>query len=225
MISTYDTYHFGSDLPLNDRQWARLSRIFGRTPTLSASALEGRRAVSFHEIEGLGPVAVKYYNRGGLIRYIVASRYLNVGKPRCRSEYETLQKADRLGISVPAPLVYAWQGRLIYRAWLVTREIPQALTLARLSLEDETRARLVMKSAIDQVSRLIANKVLHVDLHPGNIIVDQNDSVFLVDFDKGRLCDKSGKKLKTYYLARWQRAVIKHRLPLVLDEMLRAGLK
>ena len=215
LISTYDTYHFGSDLPLNDRQLARLSRIFSRNPTTSPSVLGGRRSVSFHDIEGLGPVAVKYYTRGGLIRHLVAKRYLKLGKTRSRKEYEIMQRVERFGIRVPAPLVYAFQGRLFYRAWLVTREIPGALSIARLSLENEKRARLVMKAAIEQISRLIANHVLHADLHPGNIVIDQNDRVFLVDFDKGRICHKTREKLKRYYLARWKRAVVKHRLPVV----------
>jgi 3-deoxy-D-manno-octulosonic acid kinase len=225
LISTYENYYFGSDLPLNDRQLARLGQVFSSPPPQSSSVLGGRRPVSFHEIEGLGPVVVKCYTRGGLIRHLVAARYLKWGKTRCQKEYEILQQVERLGIRVPAPLVYACQGRLFYRAWLVTREIPGALNLARLSLENEKRARFVMKLAIEQVSKLIANNVQHADLHPGNIVIDRNDSIYLVDFDKGRFYSRSREKLKAYYLARWKRAVIKHRLPVVLDEMMCAGLK
>ena len=44
-----------------------------------------------------------------------------------------------------------------------------------------------MASVIDQISRLIDHGIWHVDLHPGNVVIDQNDRVFLLDFDKGSL--------------------------------------
>lgn len=223
-ISSYGTYHFGSDVPLSDIQLDRLSRIFSQPPPEASSVLGGRCSVSFHHIHGLGRVVVKQYTRGGLIRHLIAREYLRWGKTRSRMEYEILQNVSRLGVSVPEPLVYAYRGRLFYQAWLVTREIPKSLTLARLSLDDEMRARLVMVPTIEQVSMLIANSVLHVDLHPGNVVVDYDNRVFLLDFDKSRLWRKSREKLKAHYLARWRRAVAKHRLPGILDELLRAGL-
>jgi len=81
-----------------------------------------------------------------------------------------------------------------------------------------------MESVIGQISLLIQNDILHVDLHPGNIVVDGADQIFLVDFDKGQIHPGSKEKLRNRYLTRWQRAVTKHRLPDILTEMLQAGL-
>jgi 3-deoxy-D-manno-octulosonic acid kinase len=82
-----------------------------------------------------------------------------------------------------------------------------------------------MKSAVDQISRLIDNDIYHVDLHPGNVVVDREDRVFLVDFDKGYVFRGKKEKLRKKYLARWERAVRKHRLPIMLSEIMFSGLR
>jgi 3-deoxy-D-manno-octulosonic acid kinase len=72
---------------------------------------------------------------------------------------------------------------------------------------------------------LIQHRILHVDLHPGNVIMDAAGKVYLLDFDRGKVYHGDRQKLKNRYLTRWQRAVNKHGLPEFLAEMLRAGLK
>jgi 3-deoxy-D-manno-octulosonic acid kinase len=168
---------------------------------------------------------VKHYKRGGLAGRLIRRRYLKWGKTRSQSEFELLLKAQDMGIRVPEPLVYASQGYLFYRAWLVTREINQPQSLARLSLNDEKRAADAMKSVIEQISQLIEHGILHVDLHPGNVVIDQADRIFLVDFDKGQNYHGNKSKLTGRYISRWQRAVNKHKLPQMLNEILQAGLK
>ena len=72
---------------------------------------------------------------------------------------------------------------------------------------------------------LVQNKILHVDLHPGNVIVDPEGKVYLLDFDKGRIFRGSRQRLQERYFARWKRAVIKHGLPAMLIECLQAGIE
>ena len=225
LTPTYNAYQFGTCTPLTELQMSRLIGFFSQPPPKTNSVLGGRSSVSYHRIEDLGPVVVKHYNRGGLWGRLVRRRYLKWGKSRSQLEFELLQKVRDLGINVPEPLLYAHRGRLIYRAWLVTREIKQPLSLARLSLNDEKRTRQVMASVIDQISRLIDHGIWHVDLHPGNVVIDQNDRVFLLDFDKGSLHQGNKIKLRNRYIHRWQRAVSKHKLPKMLSEMLQAGLQ
>ncbi|UCD86512.1 MAG: phosphotransferase [Desulfobacterales bacterium] len=169
-------------------------------------------------------MVVKYYTRGGLIRYLVKRRYLRWGKTRCQVEYELLQKVRGLGVNAPEPIAYAYRGGLFYQGWLVTREIKERQTLAELSRADEERTHIVMKDVINQISTLIKNHILHVDLHPGNVLVDNGDRVFLLDFDRACVSRRDKKKLRDHYVRRWRRAVIKHRLSETLCEMLSAGL-
>ena len=222
---TYNAYQFGTCAPLTELQINRLIGFFSQPPPKTDSVLGGRGSVSYHRIDDLGPVVVKHYKRGGLWGRLVRRRYLKWGKYRSQLEYELLQKVRDLGINVPEPLVYASRGRLLYRAWLVTREIKSPLSLARLSLDDEKRTRRVMASVIDQILKLIDNRIMHVDLHPGNVVVDGQDRVYLLDFDKGKIYQGNKTRLRNRYVKRWQRAVSKHGLPPVLGEMLRSGLK
>ena len=158
------------------------------------------------------------------MRYFIKRRYLKFGKTRSQREFELLNIVGTLGINIPQPIAYAHRGRLFYRAWLVTREIHQPLSLARLSLQDEKKTKTAMASVIEQISLLLQNDILHVDLHPGNVVVDATGKVYLLDFDKGTVYYGNRQKLINRYLSRWQRAVNKHGLPKVLTEMMQNGL-
>jgi 3-deoxy-D-manno-octulosonic acid kinase len=221
---TIDSYHFGFYLNLTDSQLRTLTGLFHHPGPSGVSALGGRTSVTPAQLNGIGSVVIKHYRRGGLMRYFIKQRYLKLGKTRAQIEFEMLQVVRNLGINAPEPVAYAHRGCIFYQAWLISRAIKHPLSLALLSLKDEKKTRQAMESVIGQISLLIQNDILHVDLHPGNIVVDGADQIFLVDFDKGQIHPGSKEKLRNRYLTRWQRAVTKHRLPDILTEMLLAGL-
>ena len=221
----YYSYHFGSSWDLTDQHLKQLSELFDRPMNTAESVLGGRTGVTISELEGFGSVVVKYYARGGLIRRLVKQRYLKWGKARCQLEYEVMQDVRRFGVNAPEPIAYAYKGKIFYKAWLVTKEIECPQTLAELALSDEGCARSVMGELVDQVSALIGNKILHVDLHPGNVVIDSSGRVFLLDFDKAYTCAQNRNKLRDRYLSRWRRAIIKHGLPEMLSEMMDTGLQ
>jgi len=221
---TIDSYHFGFDLNLTDSQLRTLTGFFHHPDAIGVSLLGGRTSVSPAKLDGIGSVVIKHYRRGGLMRYFLKRRYLKFGNTRAQREFELLDIVGALGINVPQSIAYAYRGRLLYQAWLVTREIHQTLSLARLSLQDEKKTSTAMESVIEQISSLIQNDILHVDLHPGNVVVDAAGKVYLLDFDKGSGYHRNRQKLKNRYLTRWQQAVTKHRLPGMLIEKLQAGL-
>jgi len=224
LYRTIDSYHFGFNLNLSDSQLRALTGFFHHPDAIGVSVLGGRTSVTPVKLDGIGSVVIKHYRRGGLMRYFIKRRYLKFGKTRAQREFELLDIVGASGINVPQPIAYAYRGRLLYRAWLVTREIQQPLSLARLSLQDGNKTSTAMESVIEQISSLIQNDILHVDLHPGNVVVDAAGKVYLLDFDKSSVYHGNRQKLKNRYLTRWQRAVTKHRLPGVLTEMLQAGL-
>ena len=225
LTRTYDVYHFGLSSDLNDRQLKQLIKLFKIPSHTVDSVLGGRCSITVDEISGIGSVVVKYYRRGGIIRHLIKQRYLKCGKTRCQKEYEILQRVGRLGVKVSEPVAYAYQGFLFYKAWLVTREIEQQQTLARLSLTDVDRAFAVIGQIAENIATLIQNQILHVDLHPGNVLVDSNSQVFLIDFDKARYSNQNKDKLRDKYLSRWRRAVIKHRLPEMLNDLMHSCLR
>ena len=222
---TIDSYHFGSFSNLTESQLRPLTSLFHDFESTEMAVLGGRTAVTPTQLEGVGAVVIKHYRRGGLLRYFIKRRYFKSRKNRAQREFELLDTVANLGINVPQPIAFAYCGRLLYRAWLITREIQQPLSLASLSLQDEEKTGRIMESVIKQISSLIQNQILHVDLHPGNIVVDTAGKVYLLDFDKGKVYHGNRQKLKNRYLTRWQRAVDKHGLPKILTEIMQNGLK
>ena len=73
---------------------------------------------------------------------------------------------------------------------------------------------------VHQVSVLMNNHILHTDLHPGNVLVDQNGTAYILDFDKTRTDIHDRDKLRHRYKERWHRAVMKYRLPEWLDTLM-----
>jgi 3-deoxy-D-manno-octulosonic acid kinase len=168
---------------------------------------------------------MKPYYRGGILRHLVQRTYIGFGPSRSTRELYLLCRVRELGVAAPEPVAALTHGGLFYRAWLVTKEIPEAKTLADLMLHDEERGRAAMEKLVPHVSKLVQNRILHVDLHPGNVLVGNDDAVYIVDFDKARDYVGAVPKLRDHYVLRWRRAVLKHGLPDLLSEMMSLGLR
>jgi 3-deoxy-D-manno-octulosonic acid kinase len=206
---------------LSGRQIKQLETGFdaGRRQQEQTDILGGRSPVIRIDLEGVGPVVVKPYTRGGFIRRFNHRTYLRTGSTRCRQEYELLGRLQNLGLGVPTPIAFAYAGTLLYHAWLVTKEIQNAETLAGLSNINPARCRAAMENLAPQLSLLIAHRILHVDLHPGNVLVDTDGRAFLIDFDKARKWRWGSERLRRRYRNRWQRAVAKPGLPEILNAL------
>lgn len=213
---TYGAFQIGAYKRFGPDQIEHLVSLFNRPTRSSGLTLGGRTSVTIDTLDGVGPVAVKHYRRGGLVHLFVKQTYLRRGKTRCRLEYEMLDKVRRMGVDAPKPLAYATRGKLFYRCWLVSREVPAHSTLAELSISDINRAIYLIEPIAQAIGRLIQNRILHVDLHPGNVLVDPDNRTYLIDFDRAGSYRLGEIALRNRYLARWKRAVIKHRLPNVL---------
>ncbi len=214
----HQSFHIHSHYVFENKDLKELIRRFQRSFHPSRSVLGGRNEVCRVSLPNIGPVVIKQYSRGGLLHKIVKERYLRLGKPRCRLEFDYLSQLSSLGLKVPEPVAYAFKGKLIYRAWLITLEIPNLLPLAEVSADSTSKFESIMDSLVAQVSILVDHAIFHPDLHPGNAFVTPDNSIYLLDFDKASLFPGKRQKLEKKYLLRWQRAVSKHGLPQVLAE-------
>lgn len=218
-------YRFALTQALSPTQGAALLKLIEQPCQSQRSTLNGRRSASYGELPGFGRVVVKHYNRGGIFGRLVRNLYIRWGKTRSQTEFEVLNRAHEVGVVVPEPVAYAHRGLFFYRAWLVMREVEQHESLAQMSLRDEDRARHFTELLADQIALLVEAKIYHVDLHPGNVLVDREGKMYLIDFDKAREFTGSKNDLRDEYLVRWRRAVIKHNLPDYLCEILSASLR
>jgi 3-deoxy-D-manno-octulosonic acid kinase len=215
---TFHSYKIGSLRPISDIQKMALIREFHQSQEEAEAPLSGRVRPQSADIHGLGRLIVKHYYRGGVLRHLNRRTYLNVGKTRSAAEFEALTYLRSIGLNAPEPVAFAsldiWF--FFYHAWLVLKEIPSAETLAKLSLSKPSHAESVLEEISKQIRILIDNGILHVDLHPGNVLVDADNNVFLIDFDKVQMNFSNHNRLALIYTKRWRRSILKHNLPLFL---------
>ena len=225
---THGGYLIGSAQELTSANQAELiSRIFSNATSTDdeGRVLSGRGTVKHIRLGELGSFVIKTYLRGGLLRKLPWAVYLGIGKFRSQSEFEVLQRLLSLGVRVPKPLAWIGKGSFFKKAWLVLEEIIGERSLADLSIEFEDLAQRYCREAAAEVRKLIRAKIWHVDLHPGNVLVDLNGAVFIIDFDKATEFRGSQNRLRDLYLCRWRRAVLKYELPAYLIELFAAEVR
>lgn len=213
--------------PLPTSVLRQFAAVFDAPARRADHPLGGRQAVSRLQASATGPLVVKAYHRGGLIQHINQHHYVRWGKPRCQDEFEMLAIARRRGVLAPEPIAWATRGHHLYRCWLILRAIDNQGTLAQVARKDAPRALAALPAVTDQVRRLMDHNILHVDLHPGNVLITPNGRPYLIDFDRARYFRGSQQDLRGRYIRRWRRAVEKHHLPdslaIGLERMLKAN--
>lgn len=223
-------YLIGGREFLNDDVATRIVQIMRNVPDAAPrGVLAGRGYTGVQTVEGLGRVFVKQYAHGGLLRSITGGCFLCVGPSRSLQEFTMLERVRALGVNAPKPIIFVNKGSFFYRTWLFMEEICQSRNLAQVSASERGEDADVLHDAMsklgDQVLALISHKIFHVDLHPGNVLVDSSGAVHIVDFDKAHEFQGSTERLRELYLRRWRRAVIKHKLSPVLTELMSLTLR
>lgn len=134
-------------------------------------------------------LCLRHYRRGGLIGRLIQDRYLNTGyrQSRVYREFALLAHLNRLGLPAPRPVAGLVQREgPFYRADLLIETIDGAQDLVG----------LLSKGALDKagwqqigalVHRFHAAGVWHADLNAHNIMRDQDNNWWLIDFDRGQL--------------------------------------
>lgn len=220
-VQTFQCIRFGSAaglaLPLLTTLAIHLAR--SALPASGAKApLGGRVRPDFLNLPFWGAVVIKHYVRGGWVRFVNHRCHLRGSRSRSQAEFEMLLTLRSLGFDVPRPLAWAERGRIWVHTWLIMEERPNAKTLAELAGTDELRARKLLPQISEVVARLISHQIHHVDFHPGNVLIDAEDRICLIDFDKTARVPISTSELAERYRRRWQRAVAKHALPTWLGD-------
>jgi 3-deoxy-D-manno-octulosonic acid kinase len=157
---------------------------------------------------GAAATVLRHYRRGGLVARLVADRYLWRGEEATRAfrELRLLAAIEALGLPAARPVAarYARAG-VAYRADLLTLEIPGARPLAaRLG---EELAPALWRRIGSTIRAFHDAGVRHADLNARNVLLDADDRVHLIDFDRGTLATPGAWRERN--LERLRRSLVK----------------
>jgi 3-deoxy-D-manno-octulosonic acid kinase len=149
----------------------------------------GRGAVYLFQFAGVDMV-LRHYQRGGLIRFISHDHYIYNGleKTRMWQEFHLLQQLYALQLPVPRPIAVRCLRRYacLYQGDLITQTIPFSQTLAQ-RLQDKKIDAALWQEVGRTISRFHAAGAYHADLNANNIMLDEQNRIYLLDFDRGEL--------------------------------------
>lgn len=151
-----------------------------------AAELRGRGEVRYLCLT-FAEAVLRQYQRGGLVARVSRDWYLWLGTEATRPfrEFRLTAALYVQGLPVPCPLAARYlRSGLGYRASLITERIRNADTLA-----DRLRAgRPIDWAAVGQlIARFHRRGLWHADLNAHNVLIDADDRLWLIDFDRGRL--------------------------------------
>jgi 3-deoxy-D-manno-octulosonic acid kinase len=97
---------------------------------------------------------------------------------------------------------------LFYCADLLSSRIEHAEDLVALLSKQPLTAALWKKIGVT-IKRFHDNNIYHHDLNAHNILIDKNDQVFLIDFDRGEVRKNNQASWQQANLARLERSFLK----------------
>lgn len=190
-------------LPLFDADyWQEQGKILG-----SAS---GRGTTWFVQLDCM-QAALRHYRRGGLFGKLVKDQYWFSGWEQTRSaqELNLLQILIDAGVNVPRPIAArAVKTGLTYQADLLSERIPNARDLVSI-LQEKPLSEVMYQKIGQEIAKMHKVNVNHTDLNIHNILIDGQDKVWIIDFDK--CCQQSDGDWKQSNLDRLKRSFLKEK--------------
>lgn len=196
---------------LDPDHWRQRGRVVGEAP--------GRGSSLFLDA-GNEQWVLRPYRRGGLVARLSEARYLWLGLERTRAFRELRLTAwlHERGLPVPRPVAAGViRHGVSYEAALLTVRIPGARALAERLEEGHADASL-LRAVGTTLRRFHAAGLDHVDLNARNLLIDEEDSVWLIDLDRCRL--RTGERHVPRNLARLARSLGKFGHPRAMDAIL-----
>lgn len=154
---------------------------------------------------------LRHYYRGGLIGKLIHDSYLFISqrKTRAAQEFALLAHMQTLALPTPKPIAYrvTRQG-LFYQADLLSSRIENAQDLVAI-LSKKTISSTLWKKIGITIKRFHDHNIYHHDLNAHNILIDTNENVFLIDFDRGEIRTSNQSQWQKSNMARLQRSFLK----------------
>ena len=185
--------YFSSD---NEHIWFDESRVsvapqllfdiaYWQNSNAIIGSAEGRGTTWFINLEGM-PAALRHYRRGGLFGKLVKDSYWfsKLEKTRSYAEYQLLNELSTAGVNVPKPIAARTQRKgLTYQADLLTEKVPNARDLVDVLSKGALTKALYYKVG-QEIQKMHKVGVNHTDLNIHNILIDDQENIWIIDFDK-----------------------------------------
>lgn len=163
--------------------------LFSRHSASSPSAVtdsQGRGTVVFFE-HAHNSLVLKRYHRGGLLGRLIKNTYIFNGLNRTRMwrEFELLAAMRELGLPVPKPVAVRCERSYMfcYQGQIIAERIANSRTLADI-LCTENLSEKTWEAIGMVIRRFHRHLIEHADLNAGNILLNNQGQIFLIDFDK-----------------------------------------
>ena len=137
---------------------------------------------------------LRHYYRGGLIGKLIHDSYLFTGLNNTRAIQEYLLLAQLHSWQLPAPRPIACRVKrtgLYYQADIISERISGAEDLYTRLLREPVSDTLWQKIG-ETIALFHQKQVYHHDLNIHNILLDEHNKVWLIDFDQGQIKTGSG---------------------------------
>ena len=157
--------------------WQQQNKVIG--------SAQGRGTTWFVALEKMD-AALRHYRRGGLFGKIVKDHYIFTGWEKTRSyqEFQLLNTLIEAGVNVPKPIAAKVVKRTFcYQADLLSEKVPNARDLVAV-LQEKPLPKDMYQKIGNEIRKMHAAQVNHTDLNIHNILIDDNDKVWIIDFDK-----------------------------------------
>ena len=160
---------------------------YWRSMNKIAGSATGRGTTWFVQLDTM-QAALRHYRRGGLFGKLVKDQYWFSGwdKTRSSEEFQLLLTLIKAGVNVPRPIAArAVKVGLTYQADLLSERIPNARDLVSI-LQESSLSKDMYKKIGQEIAKMHNAGVNHTDLNIHNILIDDKDKVWIIDFDKCR---------------------------------------
>jgi len=169
--------NFSTDM-LDSHYWQKKNAIVG--------SAQGRGTTWFVQIQQQQWV-LRHYYRGGMIGKFVEDKYVYTTQSATRAarEFKLLKTLQSLNLPAPNPIAYrVIRKGFFYQADLLSERIVNAEDLVA-KLSTSTISNELWQKIGATIKQFHQHGIYHHDLNAHNILIDQDNKVWLIDFDQG----------------------------------------
>lgn len=154
---------------------------------------------------------LRHYYRGGLIGKLINDSYWfsSYKNTRAAKEFALLTTMQQLGLPAPKPIAYRVERNgLLYQADLLSSRIEHAQDLVAILTKQTINSDLWKKIGAT-IKHFHDNNIYHHDLNAHNILINESNQVFIIDFDRGEVRASNQGDWQQANMARLQRSFMK----------------